>query len=80
MNRITKHTAIETALLLNSDGSLRTHLVGLVNKAFANNTQLEMDTLCRRLETLSKDASGEVLVALLHYMTCMRVENIDPHC
>lgn len=78
MTCITKHNAIETALLLNASGEFRTYLVGIINKAYAEYTLLPLDVFCRRLEEISKNDKSELLVALLHYMTCMRIETLNP--
>lgn len=77
MNDITKQSAIQMALLLNAPGDLRTYLVCVVNKAYNQNIILDLQTLCHRLESISKNDNGENLVALLHYMLCLRLENLD---
>lgn len=77
MQTITKHSAIQMALLLNAPGELRTYLVSIVNQAYGSKCSLDLETLVQRLELISKEHDGENLIALLHYIFCMRVENID---
>lgn len=77
MSNITKQSAIQTALLLNAPGDLRTYLVCLLNKAYNQDVELELETLCHRLESISTNDDRENLVALLHYMFCLRIDNLD---
>ena len=75
---ITKQNALEMALLLNASGEMRSYLVGIINRAFGEKTQLELNGLCYRLEYLAKNDSAESLTGLLHYILCLRLEFVDP--
>lgn len=77
MSNITKHSAIQMALLLNAPGELRTYLVCLLNSAYGQDIILDLETLCHRLESISTNDDSENLVALLHYMFCLRIDNLD---
>jgi hypothetical protein len=79
MSIITKQSAIEMALLLNAPGDLRAYLVCSINRVFERNKSLELEKVCRRLETLCRDDDNHKLTALLHYMVCLRLENINPN-
>jgi len=76
MTCITKHLALETALLLNASGEFRTYLVKTINRAYAEYTLLPVEELCQRLDKVSKNDNSELLAELLHYMTCMRIESM----
>lgn len=77
MSNITKQSALQMALLLNAPGELRTYLVCLLNRAYNNDNSLDLESLCRRLEIISKDDDRQELIALLHYIFCLRIENMD---
>ena len=77
MSSISKQSAIKTALLLNAPGEFRTYLVCLLNRAYDQRYIMDLDHLCLKLESISKNDDDQNLIALLHYITCLRIENID---